>query len=110
MWHCNAANRKNSTCINTNTTTGSVACTKIAKTTAMARMGTARLLVNSAFLECLLNAITNVKRYSASGSTQSRGTLATSVVMKFVTPSIKLEGTNDRPIHFQTVARVTDVV
>src|SRR4029078_2403280 len=42
---------------------------------------------------------TNVPRYIASGSTQSNGTAATSVEMCVVTPSIRLEGTNDRMTH-----------
>lgn len=39
------------------------------------------------------NTITKVKRYNASGSTQSRGIGARFVVMCAVVPSIKLEGT-----------------
>ena len=45
------------------------------------------------------NARTNVPRYIASGSTHSSGTAATSVEMWVVTPSIKLEGMNDRITH-----------
>jgi|GEM_PF-6014917 len=39
------------------------------------------------------NTNTNVSRYSASGTTQSNGMEATSVVMNVVTPRSKLDGT-----------------
>src|SRR5919199_761546 len=43
--------------------------------------------------------MTNEKRYKERGSTQSNGMGAKSVVMKEVTPSIRLEGTKVSPIH-----------
>src|ERR671920_428143 len=42
---------------------------------------------------------TNEKRYKDSGITQSSGTGVMSVVIKAVTPSMKLEGTNASPTH-----------
>src|SRR5919202_6968126 len=42
---------------------------------------------------------TNEKRYKESGITQSSGIGVMSVVMKAVTPSIMLEGTNASPTH-----------
>src|SRR3954451_23020391 len=42
---------------------------------------------------------TNEKRYKERGTTHSSGTGARSVVIKDVTPSIRLEGTNVSPIH-----------
>jgi hypothetical protein len=40
------------------------------------------------------NAMTNVSKYSASGTTQSNGTAATSVERYVVTPRSKLDGTD----------------
>ena len=52
------------------------------------------------------NATMNVRRYNASGSTQSSGTGATSVERYVVTPSINVEGANDNASHRTRVAAV----
>ncbi|MDQ3922305.1 MAG: hypothetical protein M3248_08215, partial [Actinomycetota bacterium] len=53
------------------------------------------------------NTITKEKRYRESGITHKRGTGVMSVVMKAVTPSIKLEGTKASPIHLSLLMRVS---
>src|SRR5918911_4167454 len=49
---------------------------------------------------------TNEKRYKESGITQSSGIGVMSVVMKAVTPSIMLEGTNANPTHRSRLSSV----
>src|SRR5947209_8542482 len=51
--------------------------------------------------------MTKEKRYRLSGITHKRGTGVMSVVMKAVTPSIKLEGTKASAIHRSLLIRVS---
>ena len=48
----------------------------------------------------LANAMMKVSKYSASGTTHNSGIEAMSVVMWNVTPSIRLDGTNESASHF----------
>src|SRR5688572_26615992 len=53
-------------------------------------------------------ATTNVRRYTASGSTDSNGKDATSVEMYVVTPSIRLEAMSAVPTHRARVLQARD--
>src|SRR5215210_4350917 len=65
------------------------------------------LCISAGILTAGANTMTKEKRYSESGITHKRGTGVMSVVMKAVTPSIKLEGTKASPIHLSLLMRVS---
>src|SRR5919202_103798 len=74
---------------------------------AMGKAATIPLCIKAGILTAGANTITKEKRYRESGITHKRGTGVMSVVMKAVTPSIKLEGTKASPIHLSLLMRVS---
>src|SRR5215212_8067886 len=67
---------------------------------------TIALCTNEAVPSLREKTTTKENRYNESGKTQSSGTGVMSVVMKAVTPSIRLEGTNASPIHLRRLKSV----
>src|SRR5215210_4954312 len=63
------------------------------------KAATITLWIRSGILWLGEKTITNENRYSESGITHNSGIGVISVVMKAVTPSIRLEGTNVSPTH-----------
>src|SRR5919199_504218 len=74
---------------------------------AIGKLATMPLCIRAGILTAGANTITKEKRYRESGITHKRGTGVMSVVMKAVTPSIKLEGTKASPIHLSLLMRVS---
>src|ERR687886_588143 len=70
---------------------------------AIGKLATMPLCIRAGILTAGANTITKEKRYKESGITHKRGT----VVMKAVTPSIKLEGTKASAIHLSLLVRVS---
>src|SRR5215216_7261578 len=67
---------------------------------------TIALCTNEAVPSLREKTTTKENRYNESGKTQSSGTGVMSVVMKAVTPSIRLEGTNASPTHLRRLKSV----
>jgi hypothetical protein len=74
---------------------------------AIGKLATMPLCIRAGILTAGANTITKEKRYRESGITHKRGTGVMSVVMKAVTPSIKLEGTKASAIHLSLLVRVS---
>jgi hypothetical protein len=74
---------------------------------AIGKLATMPLCIRAGILTAGANTITKEKRYKESGITHKRGTGVMSVVMKAVTPSIKLEGTKASAIHLSLLVRVS---
>src|SRR3569833_1841435 len=72
---------------------------------AIGKLATMPLCIRAGILTAGANTITKEKRYRESGITHKRGTGVMSVVMKAVTPSIKLEGTKTNTIHLSLLVR-----
>src|ERR671932_228877 len=74
---------------------------------ATGKLATMPLCIRAGILTAGAKTITKEKRYKESGITHKRGTGVMSVVMKAVTPSIKLEGTKASAIHLSLLVRVS---